>query len=81
MFITGLVPREKAPIFDDLVSILVQQEERRKKLKPQRSTLALMAKGKQPSKGKPWGDNKGGKFVDTVGIDVKLIHVERLLGM
>jgi hypothetical protein len=32
IFITSLVAREKAPSFDDLIGILLQEEERRKNL-------------------------------------------------
>lgn len=34
MFITGLAAREKAPTFDDLTGILLQEEERRRNLNP-----------------------------------------------
>jgi hypothetical protein len=62
MFITGLATREKAPTFDELTGILLQ-EERRKNLngRSHNSDLALVAKGKQPYKGKSWRRNKGGR--------------------
>jgi len=41
MFITGLRAREKPPIFEELTSILLQEEERRGNLKPQNKYLAL----------------------------------------
>jgi hypothetical protein len=68
VFITNLVVREKAPLFDDLTGIFMQEEEKRKTLnnKFQNSYQYLMAKGKKPYKGKPWVKNKGGK------LDVKL---------
>ena len=55
MFITGLVTREKAPTFEDLTGILLQEEERRENLRPQSDDIALMAKrrsfrGKQQQK-------------------------------
>ena len=40
-FITGLASREKPPTFEELTSILLQEEERRANLKPQNSDLAL----------------------------------------
>jgi hypothetical protein len=52
MFITGLNAREKAPVFEELIGILMQEEERRLTHKPQSSDLALMAK-KKPFRGKP----------------------------
>jgi len=53
MFVTGLAAREKAPTFEDLIGILLQEEERRQNLNPQNDDLALMVKwrsfkGKQP---------------------------------
>ena len=44
MFIIGLAARDKAPTFEELTGILLQEEERRKNLKPQSDDLALMAK-------------------------------------
>ena len=41
MFITGLTAREKPPMFEELIGILLQEEERRANLKPQNSFLAL----------------------------------------
>ena len=54
MFLTGISAREKAPTFDELAGILMQEEERRRSLKQKspNSDLALMAKGKQSFKGK-----------------------------
>eukprot|EP00253_Pinus_taeda_P026363 PITA_26363 len=46
-FIFGLSAREKAPSFDDLTAILLQEEERRQNLKTQGNDLALMAKRRQ----------------------------------
>eukprot|EP00253_Pinus_taeda_P003783 PITA_03783 len=46
-FISGLSAREKAPSFDDLTTILLQEEERRQNLKTQSNDLALMAKRRQ----------------------------------
>eukprot|EP00253_Pinus_taeda_P024107 PITA_24107 len=62
MFITGLAAMEKAPTFEDLTRILLQEEERRQNLNPQSDDLALMAKrrsfrGKQP---KQQSQQKGG---------------------
>jgi hypothetical protein len=63
MFITGIAAREKDPTFEELASILMQGEERRKNLnqRSQSYDLALMAKGKPPFRGKPWERNKGSK--------------------
>ena len=44
MFISGMSAREKAPSFDELTAILLQEEERRQNLKTQNNDLALMAK-------------------------------------
>lgn len=52
MFIIGLNAREKAPVFEELIGILMQEEERRLTHKPQSLYLALMAK-KKPFLGKP----------------------------
>lgn len=52
MFITGLNAREKEPVFEELIEILMQEEERQLTHKPQCSDLALMAK-KKPFRGKP----------------------------
>eukprot|EP01018_Ginkgo_biloba_P029169 Gb_05031 [translate_table: standard] len=59
VFITSLAAGEKAPSFDDLIGNLIQEEERTKNVdhRQQISDLALMAKGKQPYKGKPWVKN------------------------
>jgi len=46
-FISGLAAREKAPSFDELTAILLQEEERRQNLKTQSNDLALMAKRRQ----------------------------------
>eukprot|EP00253_Pinus_taeda_P034354 PITA_34354 len=43
-FISGLSAREKAPSFDDLTMILLQEEERRQNLKTHSNDLALMVK-------------------------------------
>jgi hypothetical protein len=56
MFIKFLGAREKDPTFEELTSILVQEEERHTNLnpnlKPQNSDLALWTKKRFP-KGKP----------------------------
>eukprot|EP00253_Pinus_taeda_P017828 PITA_17828 len=52
MFITGLNAREKAPMFEELTGILMQEEERQLTHKPQSSDLALMAR-KNHFKGMP----------------------------
>lgn len=44
MFVTGLAAREKAPTFEDLTGILLQEEERRQNQNPQNDDLALMEK-------------------------------------
>jgi len=41
MFITSLVAREKAPTFEELTSISLQEEERCINLKPRNSNIAL----------------------------------------
>ena len=41
MFITGLATREKPPTFEELTGIFLQEEERRRNLKPQKKDLAL----------------------------------------
>lgn len=61
MVITGLNAREKAPNFEELTRILMQEEESRMTLKPQSSNLALMAK-KKDFRGK---ENIGHKGVGT----------------
>ena len=48
MFIIGLASREKAPTFEELTGILLQEEERRTNLKPQNSDLALWRKKRFP---------------------------------
>jgi hypothetical protein len=52
IFITGLAAREKAPIVEEMIGILLQEEERCTNLKPQNSNLALWTKKRFP-KGKP----------------------------
>lgn len=59
MFIIGLNAREKAPKFEELAGILMQEEERWVTLKPQSSDLSLMEK-KKPFRGK---ENAGHKSV------------------
>jgi len=63
IFITSLATIEKSPLFDDLKSILLKEEEQRKNhnIRFQSSNLALMAKSKNPYKGKPWERNVGCK--------------------
>eukprot|EP00253_Pinus_taeda_P036376 PITA_36376 len=46
-FISALSAREKAPLFDELTAILLQEEEKRQNLKTQGNDLALMAKRRQ----------------------------------
>lgn len=46
-FISGLSTRDKAPSFDELTTILLQEEERRQNMKTQRNDLALMAKRRE----------------------------------
>ena len=43
-FITGLSAREEDPSFDELTTILLQEEEQRQNLKTQSNDLALIAK-------------------------------------
>ena len=47
VFITSLAARKKAPSFDDLTGILMQEEERRENVENKQHSmeLALMAKG------------------------------------
>lgn len=47
VFISGLSAREKAPAFEELTGILLQEEERRQNLKSKSNDLALMAKRRQ----------------------------------
>jgi hypothetical protein len=56
MFITGLAAREKAPTFDELEGILLQEEERRKNLncKSSSSDLALLASRQSMGKKQGW---------------------------
>jgi hypothetical protein len=63
IFITNVATRKKSPLFDDLTSILLKEEEQRKNhnIRFQSSNLALMAKSKNPYKGKPWERNVGCK--------------------
>jgi len=64
IFISSLSAREKPHVFDELTYILLQEEGRMKNfnLGSNNSDLALVAKGKQPYKSKPWEKIKGGKF-------------------
>lgn len=61
--LTSLAAREKVPTFDELIGILLQEEEWRKKLNSrfQSSTLDLMAKAKfnKTYNGKQWVKIKG----------------------
>lgn len=59
-----LSTREKPPTFDELTGFILQEEERMKNfnLGSNNSYLALVAKCKQPYKGKPWDKSIGGKF-------------------
>jgi len=54
IFITRLVVRQKAPTFEELIGILMQEEERHMNLKPWNVDLALVSK-KKFYKGKPRG--------------------------
>ena len=47
VFISRLSAREKAPAFEELTGILLQEEERRQNLKSKSNDLALMAKRRQ----------------------------------
>lgn len=42
-FISGLLAREKAPSFDEMTAIVLQEEERRQNLKTLSNDLVLMA--------------------------------------
>jgi hypothetical protein len=55
----GVCRAEKAPTFEELTSILMQEEERRMNLKPQNPDLALWTK-KKFSRGKQGEGSKGG---------------------
>jgi hypothetical protein len=48
MFIIGLAAREKAPTFEELRGIFLQEEERCTKLNSQNSDLALWTKKRSP---------------------------------
>ena len=56
VFISSLGGRAKPPTFNELTGILLQEEERMKvfEMDSHTSELVLVAKGKQPYKGKPW---------------------------
>jgi hypothetical protein len=58
MFITGLVAREKPPTFEELTGILLQEEERRSNLKPQKKDLALWS-NKRSLRGRPGERGRG----------------------
>ena len=66
MFITGLAARDKAPEFEELIGIFLQEEERQQNLRPQNDNLALVAKrrqfrGKQPQQQRqPQQQQRGG---------------------
>jgi len=64
VFISSLGGRAKPPTFSELTGILLQEEERMKvfEMDSHTSELALVARGKQPYKGKPWDRNRTGKF-------------------
>lgn len=64
IFVSSLLAREKPPIFEELAGIHLQEEEMMKNfnLGSNNSDLALVAKGKQAYKGKPWDKIKGEKF-------------------
>lgn len=60
MFVIGLVERDIALTFNELIGILMQEEQRRKNIMLQNLNLELMVKGKRSSNGKPWeGSNEG----------------------
>ena len=55
VFISVLAAREKPPNFEELTRILIQEEERMKNYDLNaRGSLALMARGQYPHRGKPW---------------------------
>ena len=60
VFISALAAREKPSTFEEIIGILIQEEERMKNydLDSQGSDLALIARGRQPHRGKPWNKNK-----------------------
>ncbi|GLJ13073.1 hypothetical protein SUGI_0204660 [Cryptomeria japonica] len=65
VFINSLATREKSSSFENLASILLQEEERKKHVdnKIQTADSTLMVKDKKPFKGKQRSKNKrGGKF-------------------
>ena len=75
MFITDLAAREKAPTFEELTGILLQEEERCMNLKPnlnpQNSDLALWTKKRFP-KGKPGEGGRGGSHFQS---QIKVCHL------
>jgi hypothetical protein len=64
VFISSLRGRAQPPTFSKLTGILLQEEERMKVFEIDSHTpkLVLVAKGKQPYKGKPWDRNRTCKF-------------------
>ena len=63
-FVSSLGGRSKLPTFNELTWILLQQEEMMKvfEMETQTSEMALVPKGRQSYRGKPWDINKAGKF-------------------
>ena len=59
MFITGLIGREKPPMFEELKGILLQEEERHRNLKPQNKYLALWSNKRSP-RGRSGERGRGG---------------------
>jgi len=59
-FIISLAVRENVPSFDDLTSILMQGEERRKNVENKHYSIDLvfMAKDNKTLKGNPWVKSK-----------------------
>jgi hypothetical protein len=70
VFISSLGGRSQPPTFSELTGILLQEEERMKvfEMDSHTSELALVAKGKQPYRGKPWDRNRTASF--NQGIEV-----------
>jgi hypothetical protein len=82
VFISSLSARPKPPTFDELTGILLQEEERMKnfELDSHSSYLALIEKGKQPYRGKPW-DKKKASFKQSrkVWLNLMLMIREMLI--
>ena len=63
-FVSSLGGRAKPPTFVELTGILLQEEERMKVFEMDSCTseMALVTRGKQSYRGKPWDKNKAGKW-------------------